>query len=188
MNQSTTKFVGLSAICLSATLGAGCSAGSGAGTGSAASYGEKTGTIVAELTSVPPDVLCVEIQTYYYGSSVLTDVKPGAKATIVLPQINPGYAYISGTAYNVPCSQVSPYYPYSADGGASNVTWEADEISVYVYAGGTTNADLHFHQLGKVDVGVSFDNAGYCTGADASFAYCPGATGGEGGSGGGFTD
>jgi hypothetical protein len=123
----------------------------------------------ARLTIVPSDVQCVEI-TGYDGRyiDVRTDVTPGSSPTILIKPVDPGSVTLSGQAFSVPCSET---YYYVEAGDA--VTWVADPTSVEVFAGRTTEAQLHFHQLGGVDVGVSFDNSGYCTGDDASFVFCP---------------
>lgn len=155
--------------------------------------GEKTGMIVAAITA-PSDVMCVQINVMDYGSGMngfgsttsYTDVTPGASATIEIGPLSPGYVYLTGDAYNVPCSTIE--YPWIGIGGSSggggsgpvpivgpssgpgipapgigdagvlNPTWEADATQVLVVPGVATAATLSFHQLGSLDLSVNFQN------------------------------
>jgi hypothetical protein len=151
---------------------------------------EHTGGMVMEITSVPSDVQCVEINTSDYRTSqVRVDVTPGTTATVPVAPLDPGVIYVWGQAYDVPCESLgygyptpTPYYPDAglgyADSGpqtpASHVTWLADSIPVTIFSGQYTNADLHFHQLGGANVTIDWDS---CDGGGGNFYYC----GGDGG-------
>jgi hypothetical protein len=127
--------------------------------------------IVAAI-SAPKNVMCIEITEsdfgggmYGYGSTVsYTDVTPGVTTTIQIGPLSPGYVELSGDAYDVPCSTVEYPWDYGdsgtsfADGGAINPTWEADYTEVLVTPGAPTVATLSFHQLGSLDLGVTFQN------------------------------
>jgi hypothetical protein len=160
--------------------------------------GEKTGTIVAAVTA-PNDVMCIELvvndydDSYYgYGSSgsyysgtfySYTDVTPGTNATIQIGPLSPGYVYLSGDAFDAPCSVVQDPYGYGGSssgpvGGSStsgssgvgvpialdagvgpvNPTWEADETQVLVAPGAPTAATVSFHQFGSLNLNVDFQN------------------------------
>ena len=132
---------------------------------------EKTGTIVAFLTDVPDDVQCVDISTsdYQFNPEVRTDVTPGSDKVIRISPLATGFIELSGKAYNVPCSQ-APYGNYYGgyDSGLAPPTWVADYTEAQVTAGETTQVELRFHQLGSLDVNVTFDN---CT-SDAGSPSC----------------
>jgi hypothetical protein len=138
----------------------GCS-GTG-GSGKQGPSAENTGTIVAMLIDVPGDVRCVDILTsdYQYTPEVRTDVTPGSDQTILISPVATGFINLNGRAYNVPCSQApSNYYYYGGyDSGAIQPSWVADSTSAEVGAGQTTQVNLRFHQLGSLDVSVTFDN------------------------------
>ncbi len=147
----------------------GCSGGNGAGTASS----ERTGTIIAMLTDVPDDVQCVDISTsdYQFNPEVRVDVTPGTDKTIRISPLAIGFIELSGRAYNVPCSQAPSgnYYYGGYDSGVLPPSWVADYTEAQVTAGETTQVELRFHQLGSLDVNVTFDN---CT-SDASSPSCP---------------
>jgi hypothetical protein len=163
-------------------LAAGCTAtvdGPSAGT----HVSQSTGALVASLIDIPSDVLCVDISTsdYQYTPDVRVDVVPGTTNSVTVSPLAPGYISLSGVAYDVPCSEApsSQYYygyydnVYAVDGGAYDAgrilpTWVADSTSTTVVAGETTPVELRFHQLGGLNVNVTFDNCN----SDASDPAC----------------
>jgi hypothetical protein len=162
----------------------GCSGQAGGGAQGKA-LPENTGAIVARLSNIPADVQCITLQTSdSLTSYIQQDVTPGGDATIELAPLNPGYLWLSGQAYNHPCEswyvggEDGGVYGGSSSGGGSSsssgggadpgLTWEATPTYVNVLVGQTTETTLHFHQLGTLDVNVSFDNDT----CDNSFGGC----------------
>ncbi len=178
--------VSSSVACLGAL--AACSGAPGAGSGTA-NGGEKTGMIVAAVTA-PKDVMCIELQVtdyngngssggYYGPLTTYTDVTPGTNAVIQVGPLSPGYVYLSGDAFDVPCVQVEYPWEYGGSGvgssgsssgpmvvmedggvssGSTNPTWEADDEQVLVAPGAATNATLTFHQFGSLNLNINFAN------------------------------
>jgi hypothetical protein len=138
---------------------AGCSGS--AGSPLSGSSSEKTGSIVAELDTIPSDVRCLNVYAYGAGyANVYVDVTSGSKATVHLGSLQPGEYYLYGSAYNGSCSAVQNggFNDAGADGGAAPLTWVADQASVFVAAGDNARATLHFFPLGALTVGTSFDS------------------------------
>jgi hypothetical protein len=134
-----------------------CSQGGG---GSTSTLGEHTGGVTLKFTSIPADVHCVEVDTSDYGTPrVRVDVAPSTQANVAIAPLKPGDVYLWGTAYNESCEALASGGDGGSEGGAySNVSWTANGTDVQVYPGTYTQAELTFHQLGGVDVGVNFDN------------------------------
>jgi hypothetical protein len=137
--------------------GAFCAVGCSGSAGSplSGSRAENTGTIVAELDTIPSDVRCLNITAYgpAYGNNAFADVTPGGKATVRVGSLDPGEYFLSGNAYNASCSAVQ-----SADGSTPQQTWIAQSTSTFVSAGGNAHVTLHFFPLGSLTIGASFDS------------------------------
>jgi hypothetical protein len=145
---------GLATIVTVASL-VGCSSNPGA---SEEPLAEGMGAVVANVPVVPSDVRCIEVNTSDYRVyNVRTDVTPGQEAHLRLAPLQPGYMYLSGTAYSRPCADI-----YASDGGSA-ATWQADYIYVTIQAGTTTNANLVFRKLADLNVDVQFQDPCVCS-------------------------
>jgi hypothetical protein len=80
---------------------------------------EGMGALESKILSVPADVRCVVVQSSDYRASYTrVDVTPGESATIRLAPLAPGWIYLYGEAYDLPCSALDyPYPPPSVDAG-----------------------------------------------------------------------
>ena len=146
---------GLVVIATVASSSVGCSSNPGE---SEEPLAEGMGAVVANIPIVPSSVRCIEISTSDYRVyNLRTDVTPGQEAHIRLAPLQPGYLYLSGTAYSTPCSGI-----YGADGGSA-ATWQADYTYVTIQAGTTTNANLLFRKLADLNVDVQFQDPCVCS-------------------------
>jgi len=168
--------------------GVACSQGSGS-SGSGAGFNERTGSISLKLASVPSDVLCIELDTSDWMSpQTFVSTAPGAPLSIAISPITPGWIDLYGRAYRVDCNTVryggGGIPGPGSDGGsaaASEISWIADPIWLQVIAGGPTEADLRFHQLGALDVNVDWSNCDPDGGAFACGTVDAGPTFADGG-------
>ena len=171
MMQSRPRALACALLLAGAAAATGCS--SGVGEPAAKGSLETTGTIEAQLTTVPGNVRCVHISAY--GATYIdsfTDVTPKTNATIHIGPLDPGNYYLYGSAYDISCAAV-----HNGDaGGGTGQTWTAEQTSVFVAAGDSVHTDLRFFPLGSLNVVVSFDS---CADAGSS-SLCNGNEAGTG--------
>jgi hypothetical protein len=113
-----------------------------------------TGSAVAEIAVVPPDVACVRVTVT--GPSRSTDrffnVNAGQSAVLTMNGLPTGQDSFLGQAYNGLCSNVT---------NATVPTWSSDPTVINLVPGTTANVSLKLSHNANANVSVDFvDDAG----------------------------
>jgi hypothetical protein len=116
---------------------------------------EPTSQITLALTTVPADVLCVEVTVTMAGAQTITqrfDVTPGGAALITVPGLPSGMATVDERAYAVACSSVQP--------GITIPVWVAQQpVSVTLAAGQITDVTIVLRRPAQVRINNDFQDS-----------------------------
>lgn len=107
----------------------------------------------AEITQVPNDVLCVELDVVGASRTVTQrfDVTPGASSVLHLQGLPLGTDTFQGSAFGTACSDVT---------GSSTPTWTGDAVTTTLSPGVVAEVTLVLRRGGQASVSVDFQGDG----------------------------